>query len=118
MLQCALNLARRPRELQVDKRLQPNITSSACRGNEGNCLALSYEQGCRIMVDSFFVSGTNSMINSRNCTLQQSSKTAGISVYMESVTAKCVVRHVGVSYACGKCCFTIGFGWVLTYCKL
>jgi len=49
MLQCALNLARRPRELQVDKRLQPNITSSACRGNEGNCLTLSYEQGVPCM---------------------------------------------------------------------
>ena len=36
--------------------------------------------------------------------------TVGISVYNENVTAKCVGRHEGVSYACRKCCITTGAG--------
>ncbi len=41
----------------------------------------------------FFFSGMNPMISSRNCTIQQSSVNVGISVYMETITAKYVGMH-------------------------
>ncbi len=65
-----------------------------------------------------FLSGMDPMISSQNCTLQQSSVNCRNQCVCMKVSLQNVSTHVGVPYACRKCCITTRAGRVLTYCKL